>query len=89
MPLFSHLTLGQGHILVSMVTKSSLAHEDLECKQQELSPWLSCLEGDITLGQERKSGILGGSLEQEKSLYPKLNFTHAEISLIYSWHTGF
>lgn len=37
-----------------MVTKSSLAQEDLEYEQQEVSSWLPCLEGGITQEQGRR-----------------------------------
>lgn len=43
----------QGYVLVSMVTKSSLAWEDLVCKQPEVSLWLPCPEGGIAQEQGR------------------------------------
>lgn len=63
-PSVFHLPLVQGHLLVSMVTKSSLAQEDPECKQQE--PVRGCVvwEEDSPEGQGRKAWgpcRLGGS----------------------------
>lgn len=54
-PSVFHLPLGRGPLPVSMVTKSSLAQEDPECKQQE--PVCGCLvwEEDSPEGQGRKA----------------------------------
>lgn len=72
----------QGHVLVSVVTNSSLAQGDLEGRQQELSPWWPCLEGGISQGKGGKGWGPASSMGQnEKRLYLEGNFTDMEISL--------
>lgn len=81
-PLFFHLTLVWGHVLVPVVAKSSLAQEDLECKQQELGPWLPGLGGRLAggareerLGAPEVSGGRWGSGQMDEPVYLEMNFT--------------
>ena len=71
----------QGHLLVSMVTKSSLATENLECKQQEPVCGCHVWKEASHKGKGGKGGAPAGSPGQkEELLYLKTNFPGVEIS---------
>lgn len=69
----------QGHLLVSMVTKSSLATENLECKQQEPVCGCHVWKEASHKGKGGKGGAPAGSPGQkEELLYLKTNFPEKE-----------